>query len=121
MKASFVSVIAFAIAAAASALPASNSKPAHKPGPYDIVQLQEQCHEGVVSCCSAEQDIDDKSLLSLLNGFDLLGGRAVCSPVNVIGNINVAVLGSIDDVNGKVDCTHTVSCCNGKSCKPISM
>lgn len=132
MKTSFVSIVMLAAATMASALPSNESKH-QKPGPIDITTVKDQCQEGEPSCCSLERNVEDKSLLALLNGFDLLGAQAVCSPVNVLGHLNVNILGekplgrtrntrtklnvylgSFDDKNGNVDCTHTVSCCTGK-------
>lgn len=91
MKTSFVSIVMLAAATVASALPTNESK--HKPGPVDITSAKDQCQEGELSCCTPERNIEDKGLLSLLNGFDLLGGQAVCSPINVLGHLNVNLLG----------------------------
>jgi hypothetical protein len=92
MKASIISIISLAVAVAALP-PAETAYKKEKGGPMSISKANDQCQEGKVSCCTYEKDFEDKSLLSLLNGFNLLGFDAVCSPVTVLGNINVAVLG----------------------------
>lgn len=90
MKASIISIISLAVAVAA--LP--SAEPAFKKtGPTSIAKARDQCQEGKVSCCSPEKDFEDKDLLDLLNGFNLLGFDATCAPVTVIGNIQVALLG----------------------------
>ncbi|KAJ5302200.1 hypothetical protein PENANT_c008G01443 [Penicillium antarcticum] len=116
MKASIISIISLAVAVAA--LPPSETL-YKKGGPMSISKAGDQCQEGKVSCCAPEDQIEDKSLLSLLNGFNLLGFDAVCSPIEVLGHINLSLLGSIDDAKGNVDCKHTLACCTGASCHAL--
>ena len=90
MKASIISIISLAVAVAALP-PAETSY--KKGGPMSISKAGDQCQEGKVSCCAMENEFEDKGLLGLLQGFNLLGGQAVCSPIEVLGHINLAVLG----------------------------
>lgn len=89
MKASIISIISLAVAVAA--LPPAETS--YKKGPSSISKANDQCQEGKVSCCTLEKDFEDKGLIDLLNGFNLLGGEAVCSPIEVLGHIDLALLG----------------------------
>jgi hypothetical protein len=37
-----------------------------------IAKAGDQCQEGKVYCCSLEKNLEDKGLLNLLTGFNLL-------------------------------------------------
>jgi hypothetical protein len=90
MKASIISIISLAVAVAA--LPPAEVA-FKKSGPMSIAKAGDQCQEGQVYCCVSEDNDEDKGLINLLTGFNLLGFQATCSPVTVIGNINVNILG----------------------------
>jgi hypothetical protein len=64
-----------------------------KTGPMSIAKAGDQCQEGKVYCCSPQEDNSEKGLISLLTHFNLLGADASCSPVTLIGPVNVALLG----------------------------
>ncbi|KAJ6076756.1 hypothetical protein N7499_008737 [Penicillium canescens] len=83
--------------------------------------MGDQCQEGKVYCCSPEKNFEDKGLLTLLSGFNLLGFDAKCAPVTVLGNFQVALLGTNENENGNVDCKHTLACCTGADCRPLGM
>jgi hypothetical protein len=91
MKASIISIISLAVAVAA--LPPAETSYKKEKGPSSISKANDQCQEGKVSCCSLEKDFSDKGLIDLLNGFNLLGFDAVCSPIEVLGHIDLALLG----------------------------
>ncbi|CAI7633417.1 unnamed protein product [Penicillium discolor] len=117
MKASIISVISFALAV--TALPPS----AHsaKPSKHSIIQSQGQCQGGKVSCCSPKTEDKDHNLLSLLDNINLLAIKdSYCSPISVIGPLNLALLGTVDESKDNFDCKHTVACCNGDDCRPLS-
>ncbi|KAF4765033.1 hypothetical protein N7455_003950 [Penicillium solitum] len=117
MKASIISVISFALAVAA--LPPS----AHsdKPSTLSIIQSEGQCQGGKVSCCSPQKEDKDNILLSLLDGLNVLGVKdSYCSPISVIGPLNLALLGTVHESKDKFDCNHNVACCNGDDCRPLS-
>ncbi|KAJ5910709.1 uncharacterized protein N7473_000012 [Penicillium subrubescens] len=117
MKASIISVISFALAVAALR-PKEHSD---KPGNLSIIKSQEQCGGGKVSCCSPKIVDNDSTLLSLLDGLNVLGIKdSYCSPISVIGPLNLALLGSVDETKDKFNCQHTVACCNGDDCRPLS-
>ncbi|OQE26998.1 hypothetical protein PENFLA_c006G03374 [Penicillium flavigenum] len=111
MKASIISVISFALAV--TAIP-SSIKHSGKPGKLSIIKSEGQCQGGKVSCCSPKQEDTDKTLLSLLDGLNVLAVKdSYCSPVSLIGPLNLALLGTVDEEKDKFDCKHTVACCNG--------
>ncbi|OKP15229.1 hypothetical protein PENSUB_1330 [Penicillium subrubescens] len=90
MKASIISVISFAIAVAA--LPPMEHS--DKPGKHSIIKSREQCDGGKVSCCSPMKEDNENILLSLLDGLNVLGVKdSYCSPISVIGPLNLAILG----------------------------
>lgn len=90
MKASIISVISFAIAVVAMEPMAHSDKPSK----LSIIKSQEQCSGGKVSCCSPKKEDNENILLSLLDGLNVLGVKdAYCSPISVIGPLNLAILG----------------------------
>ena len=92
MKASIISVISFALAVVA--LPPS----AHsdKPSKHSIIQSEGQCQDGKVSCCSPKNEDKDNTLLSLLDNINLLAVKdSYCSPISVLGPLNLALLGKL--------------------------
>ncbi|KAJ6013175.1 hypothetical protein N7499_012212 [Penicillium canescens] len=117
MKASIISVISFALAVAA--LPPTEHS--GKQGKYSIIKSEEQCQGGNVSCCSPKSEDTDNVLLSLLDGLNVLGVKdSYCSPISIIGPLNLALLGTVNEEKGNFDCKHTVACCNGEDCRPLS-
>ncbi|KAJ5471194.1 hypothetical protein N7530_008551 [Penicillium desertorum] len=117
MKASIISVISFALAV--TAIP--SIKHSGKPGKLSIIKSEGQCQGGKVSCCSPKQEDTDDTLLSLLDGLNVLAVKdSYCSPVSLIGPLNLALLGTVDEEKDKFDCKHTVACCNGDDCRPLS-
>ncbi|CAI7624802.1 unnamed protein product [Penicillium discolor] len=117
MKASIISVISFALAV--TALPPS----AHsdKPSKLSIIQSEAQCQGGKVSCCTPKAEDKDHNLLSLLDNINLLAIKdSYCSPISLIGPLNLALLGTVDESKDNFDCKHTVACCNGNECRPLS-
>ncbi|CAI7617963.1 unnamed protein product [Penicillium discolor] len=117
MKASIISVISFALAV--TAMPSSAGS--EKPSSLSIIQSEGQCQGGKVSCCSPQKEDKDNTLLSLLDGLNVLGVKdSYCSPISVIGPLNLAILGTVHESKDKFDCQHTAACCNGNECRPLS-
>ncbi|CAI7571580.1 unnamed protein product [Penicillium discolor] len=117
MKASIISIISLALAV--TAMPSSAGS--DKPSKHSIIKSEGQCQGGKVSCCSPKTEDKDDSLLSLLDGLNVLGVKdSYCSPISVIGPLNLALLGKVDESKDNFDCKHTVACCNGDDCRPLS-
>lgn len=90
MKASIISAISFALAVVATSPMAHLGKPVR----HSIIESEDQCQDGKVSCCSPKKEDNDNVLLSLLDGLNVLGVKdSYCSPISVIGPLNLAVLG----------------------------
>ncbi|KAJ5242092.1 uncharacterized protein N7469_000419 [Penicillium citrinum] len=118
MKTSIISVISFALAVAA--IPPKGHL-VGKPVQHSIIKSQDQCQDGKVSCCSPKIVDTDNVLLSLLDDANVLAIKdSYCSPVSLIGPLNLGLLGSVDESKDKFDCKHTVACCNGDDCRPLS-
>ncbi|KOS37059.1 hypothetical protein ACN38_g12167 [Penicillium nordicum] len=117
MKASIISIISFALAVTAMPSPSHSGEPSK----LSIINSEGQCQDGKVSCCSPKKEINDDVLLSLLDDVNLLAIKdSYCSPVSLIGPLNLGLLGTVDEEKGNFDCKHTVACCNGDSCRPLS-
>lgn len=92
MKASIISVISFALAVVALPPIVHSDKPSN----LSVIKAQQQCGEGKVSCCSPKILDSDNTLLSLLDGLNVLGIKdSYCSPISVIGPLNLGLLGRL--------------------------
>ncbi|KAJ6013176.1 hypothetical protein N7499_012210 [Penicillium canescens] len=117
MKASIISVISFALAVAAMP-PTEHSG---KQGKHSIIKSEKQCQGGNVSCCSPKSSDTDNVLLSLLDDANVLAVKdSYCSPISLIGPLNLGLLGTVDESKDNFDCKHTIACCNGDDCRPLS-
>lgn len=91
MKASIISVISFALAVTAIPSIKNSGKSGEK---LSIIKSEDQCQGGKVSCCSPKQEDTDDTLLSLLDGLNVLAVKdSYCSPISLIGPLNLALLG----------------------------
>ncbi|OQE27076.1 hypothetical protein PENFLA_c006G04374 [Penicillium flavigenum] len=108
MKASIISIISFALTVTAIS---SGNKSGEE---LSIIKSEGQCEGGKVSCCTPKEEDTDNTLLSLLDGLNVLAVKdSYCSPVSLIGPLNLALLGTVNEEKDKFDCKHTVACCNG--------
>ena len=85
MKGSIIYAITFAIAVAAMPSRGPKDKGSHI--------TANQCKSGTLQCCVHADQVEDKGLLHLLDGFTLLNVEAYCSPIKVLSDIHVNLLG----------------------------
>jgi hypothetical protein len=89
MKGSVISAITFAIAVAAV--------PSRGPKDKGSDIASNQCQSGSLQCCANADQVEYGGLFHFLDGFNLLNVEAACSPINVVGDITLNILGKLSE------------------------